>query len=93
MLSALVGTLITNLVGEKIKNKLAGSNEPVHAGTQKGIVQSKTMWGLAVAAFAPWLMRKLGLDMGEIQSTVDSISVLIGVGLAWWGRKTVTRSM
>ena len=90
-MGAIIGTIVTNLVGEAIKDKIAG-NMPA-SDPAKGIVQSKTMWGLAIAALAPWLMRKTGLDIGEFQSVVDSIVVLFGVVMAWWGRKTASRSM
>ena len=90
-MGAIIGSIVQNLVGEHLKSRLTGQDSRVDPA--KGIVQSKTMWGLAIATLAPWIMRKTGLDMGELQSAMDSIPVLIGVALAWWGRKTAKRAM
>lgn len=87
MLSSLVGTVLTNVVGETIKAKLFHEERPILP--KKGVLQSKTMWGGVVAAFGPFLMEWAGLNAEEFETLVQAVGVLV----VWWGRKTAHRSM
>ena len=93
MLSALIGTIVTNLVGDAIKNKVTRRITPAGFEPAKGIVQSKTMWGTFIAAISPFLASWIGLEGHEMAETFQGLTLLVGVGMAWWGRKTASRKM
>lgn len=51
----------------------------------KGILQSKTVWGVIVMVLAT-LTPRLGLDIGDQTGLVTDITALIGAILAIYGR-------
>ena len=53
----------------------------------KSVFQSRTFWGLVVAALGPWL-GKIGLSMSDadVQQAVEALVTLSGVALGIWGR-------
>ena len=90
-MGTLIGTIVTNLVGEHIKTRLAGQDSPIDPA--KGIVQSKTMWGLAITAISPFIASWLGLEGTEMAEVMQSVTLLVGVALAWYGRKKAKRAL
>ena len=53
----------------------------------KSILQSRTFWGLVLAALGPWL-GKLGLSMSDadVQQAIEALVTLSGLVLGIWGR-------
>ena len=92
-MGTIIGTIVTNIVGEAIKYKLGGSPPAVPHMPTKGIVQSKTMWGVAITAISPFLASWIGLEGTEMAVVVQALTALVGVTLAWYGRKTAKRAM
>ena len=90
-MGTLIGTIVTNLVGEHLKNRLAGQDVPVDPA--KGIVQSKTMWGVAIGAVSPFIASWLGLEGTEMAEVIQGVTLLVGVALAWYGRKKAKRAL
>ena len=93
MLGALIGTIVTNLVGDAIKNKVTGQPTPVGFEPAKGIVQSKTIWGTFIGAISPFLASWIGLEGHEMAEVFQGLTLLVGVAMAWGGRKTAKRAM
>ena len=92
-MGTIIGTIVTNIVGEAIKYKLGGSPPAVPNLPAKGIVQSKTIWGVAITAISPFLASWLGLEGTEMADVIQSVTMLVGVALAWYGRKKAQRAM
>ena len=46
-----------------------------------------------IAAISPFLASWIGLEGHEMAETFQGLTLLFGVGLAWWGRKTAKRKM
>ena len=90
-MGTIIGTIVTNIVGEAMQNKLA--SKPVPPFPAKGIVQSKTMWGVAITAISPFLASWLGLEGTEMAVVVQALTAMVGVALAWYGRKKAERAM
>ena len=90
-MGTLIGIFLTNLVGERLKNRLVGGETRLDPA--KGIVQSKTMWGVAITAISPFIASWLGLEGTEMAEVVQAITALVGVALAWYGRKKAKRAL
>jgi len=53
----------------------------------KGILQSKTVWGAAIAVLAT-LTQLLGYDLGDTNGLAEQVVAVIGGVLAIYGRVT-----
>ena len=84
-LVSLVGGMLTDVIGEKLKATLTGKEVAVNPG--KSLVQSKTMWGVFIATFGPTVAGWIGFTPAEFVDLVDGIIIVFGVLLAWYGRK------
>ena len=87
-LLALVGNLATTLVGEAIKKKLTGSKVASESiPPSKGLIQSKTSWGVVTMAL-PMVAGWFGLDLGveAVQEIVSQVFVIGGGLFAIYGR-------
>lgn len=95
-MGALIGMLVKVVVGEAIKNKLTPgymSSKDRTEATGKGMVQSKTVWGVALASLGPVLAPLLGLDDAGLQAVVSNLTVMLGAALAIWGRFTAKKKI
>lgn len=81
----LIGKMVVGLIGQAITDKIT-FKETVEEPVGKGLVQSKTVWGVALAALGPVIAPRLGLDDSGWQEVISNLSVLIGAALAIWGR-------
>lgn len=58
----------------------------------KGILQSKTVWGAAIAVLAT-LLQILGYDLGDTNGLAEQIVAVIGGLLAIYGRVTAVAKL
>ena len=58
----------------------------------KGILQSKTVWGAAIAVIAT-LAQIAGYDLGDTNGLVEQIVAVIGGALAIYGRITAVAAI
>ena len=58
----------------------------------KGILQSKTVWGAAIAVLAT-LAQILGYDLGDTNGLAEQIVAVIGGLLAIYGRVTAVTKL
>lgn len=94
-MTALIGGLVANIVGEVAKNKMGDwlnfTKTPTPKNPGKGMVQSRTMWGAVLLAVSPFIGATLGLGEGEVIQAVEGLTMLVGVVVVWIGRKGAKR--
>lgn len=89
ILLPLFKNLAAIIIGEALRDKASGkksrTNEAVQPG--KGLLQSKTFYGLVIAA-VPMIARAMGyeLGVGETEQLVESLVEFGGLALALYGR-------
>ena len=89
MIGALIGKMIVGAVGEAIVKKVTGRTV-VHPNDNKGLIQSKTVWGVGVASLGGWVFSLvsgwIGIDVSHLQAIVETLTVTAGSLLAIYGR-------
>lgn len=58
----------------------------------KGILQSKTVWGAAIAVIAT-LLQIAGYDLGDTNGLAEQVVAVIGGALAIYGRITAVAAI
>ena len=85
-MGALIGTLVSTLVGEALKNKMAG-NAPLKKSNGKGLIQSKTWWGVMLMGL-PMVFKWFGWELSDAgaQELANQAVIVVGGLLAIYGR-------
>lgn len=85
-MGAFFGNVASTLIGEALKNKITGY-EPLEQPGGKGLLQSKTAYGVAVMLL-PTVGRWFGFEFDDAsaQEIVNQVVVLVGGLLALYGR-------
>lgn len=75
--------------------KIAPAPPPALPPEVKGLLESKTFWGIVVMLFGVVINKWAHIDIDELtQSAItNDLLTMAGAGLAIWGRLTVTKKI
>jgi len=89
-MGALFSKMAVGLIGRLLMDKVTGNETVNLPDDSKGLIQSKTAWGIGVASLGGWAFSVvsgwLGVDVSDLQEIADILTVTAGSLYAIYGR-------